>query len=88
MIEMWAKAVRKAGTFDTAKVVAAMETFRSEKVLAGARTFTKTLHHQNRAPYLIVETTNGKPAVADKWTISEPVPMDVLFGKRYKYISR
>ena len=88
MIEMWAKAVRKAGTFDTAKVVAAMETFKSEKVLAGARTFTKTLHHQNRAPYLIVETTNGKPAVADKWTISEPVPMDVLFGKRYKYISR
>ncbi len=88
MVEMWAKAVRMAGTFETDAVVAALETFRSEPVLAGARTFTNTLHHQNFAPYLIVETTNGKPAVVDTFQISEPVPMDVLFGKRYKYISR
>ncbi len=88
MVEMWAKAVRMAGTFETDAVVAALETFRSVPVLAGARTFTSTLHHQNFAPYLIVETTDGKPAVVDQFQISEPVPMDVLFGKRYKYISR
>ena len=88
LIEMWAKAVRMAGTFDTEKVVAALETFKGEPVLVGARTFTNKLHHQNLAPYLVVETTNGKPAVVGDWTISEAVPMDVLFGKRYKYIAR
>ena len=69
-------------------MVAELENFRAEPVLSGARTFSKTLHHQNHAPYLIVETTNGKPKVVDKWLISEPVPMDVLFGKKYKYIAR
>jgi branched-chain amino acid transport system substrate-binding protein len=88
MVEMWAKAVKRAGTFDSAKVVAELEKFKNEPVLAGTRTFTKTLHHQNYAPYLIVETTNGKPKVVESFLISEPVPMDVLFGKRYKYIAR
>jgi len=88
VFEMWAKAVEKAGTFDSDAVVEALESFRDEPVLVGTRTFTKTLHHQARAPYLIVETTNGKPAVVDEWTISEAVPMDVLFGKRYDHIAR
>ncbi|MDF1730084.1 MAG: ABC transporter substrate-binding protein [Minwuia sp.] len=88
VIEMWARAVEKAGTFDTDAVIAAMETFREEPFLIGTRTFTNILHHQDRAPYLIVETTNGKPAVAADFTISEPVPLDVLFGKRYSYIAR
>ncbi|MDF1736785.1 MAG: ABC transporter substrate-binding protein [Minwuia sp.] len=88
VIEMWARAVEKAGTFETDAVVAAMETFREEPFLIGTRTFTNILHHQDRAPYLIVETTNGKPAVAADYTISEPVPLDVLFGKRYSYIAR
>jgi len=88
VFEMWAKAVEMAGTFDSDAVVEALESFRDEPVLVGTRTFTKTLHHQARAPYLIVETTNGKPAVVDEWTISEAVPMDVLFGKHYDYIAR
>jgi branched-chain amino acid transport system substrate-binding protein len=88
VVEMWARAVEKAGTFETDAVVAAMETFRDEPFLIGTRTFTNILHHQNSGPYLIVETTDGKPAVADSFTISEPVPLDVLFGKRYGYIAR
>lgn len=88
VFEMWAKAVEKAGTFDSDAVVAALESFNEEPVLVGTRTFTKELHHQARAPYLIVETTNGKPHVVDQWTISEPVPMDVLFGRQYKYIAK
>lgn len=88
VFEMWAKAVEMAGTFDSDAVVEALESFQDEPVLVGTRTFTKTLHHQARAPYLIVETTNGKPAVVDEWTISEAVPMDVLFGKHYDYIAR
>jgi branched-chain amino acid transport system substrate-binding protein len=88
LIEMWAKAVEKAGTFDGDAVVEALESFRDEPVLVGTRTFTSELHHQNRAPYLIVETTNGKPAVAGSWTISEPVPLNVLFGKEYDYVAK
>jgi len=88
VFEMWAKAVEKAGTFESDAVVEALENFRNEPVLVGTRTFSKTLHHQAQAPYLIIETTNGQPAVVDDWTISEPVPMDVLFGKRYSYIAR
>ncbi len=88
VVEMWARAVERAGTFETDAVVAEMEKFRDEPFLIGTRTFTTELHHQNYAPYLIVETTNGQPAVADSHTISEPVPMDVLFGKRYEYIAR
>ena len=88
VFEMWAKAVEMAGTFDSDAVVEALESFRNEPVLVGTRTFTKTLHHQAQAPYLIIETTNGQPAVVESWTISEAVPMDVLFGKRYEYIAR
>jgi branched-chain amino acid transport system substrate-binding protein len=88
VVEMWARGVEKAGTFDTDAVVAAMETFKDEPFLVGTRTFTAELHHQNYAPYLMVETTDGKPHVADEFTISEPVPMDVLLGKRYTYIAR
>ena len=88
VVEMWARAVEKAGTFDSDAVVAAMESFKDEPFLIGTRTFTGALHHQNYAPYLIVETTDGKPAVVAEHTISEPVPMDVLFGKRYEYIAR
>jgi branched-chain amino acid transport system substrate-binding protein len=50
----------------------------NEPTLFGPRTFTSELHHQNKARYLIVETTAGKPGVIDEWTISEPVPMDAL----------
>jgi branched-chain amino acid transport system substrate-binding protein len=88
VIEMWARAVERAGTFETDAVVAELEKFKDEPFLIGTRTFTSKLHHQNYAPYLIVETTDGKPKVADDHTISEPVPMDVLFGKRYSYIAR
>jgi branched-chain amino acid transport system substrate-binding protein len=88
VIEMWARAVEKAGTFDTDAVIAAMETFDQEPFLIGTRTFTDKLHHQDRAPYLIVETTNNQPKVVEQFMISEKVPMDVNFGKRYEYIAR
>lgn len=88
VIEMWARAVERAGTFDSAAVVAEMQKFNEEPFLIGTRTFSTELHHQNRAPYLVIETTGGQPAVAASHTISEPVPMDVNFGQRYEYIAR
>jgi hypothetical protein len=32
------------------------------------------------ARLLIQEITDGKFAVVDEWTISEPVPREILFG--------
>ncbi|MBO9098460.1 MULTISPECIES: ABC transporter substrate-binding protein [unclassified Rhizobium] len=81
MIDVWAKAVQRAGTTDADAVVAELEKMKDEPTLFGPRTFTAELHHQNKARYLIVETKNGKPGVVGNWTISEPVPMEALVKK-------
>ncbi|ADZ69164.1 ABC transporter substrate-binding protein [Polymorphum gilvum] len=75
MVDVWAKAVERAGTTEAGAVVAELEKMRDEPTLFGPRTFTSELHHQNRARYLIVETSNGKPGVVDEWTISEAIPV-------------
>ena len=75
MIDVWAKAVERAGTTETTAVVAELEKMDKEPTLFGPRTFTHELHHQNQARYLIVETNAGKPAVVDEWTISEAIPV-------------
>jgi branched-chain amino acid transport system substrate-binding protein len=75
MIDVWAKAVERAGTTETAAVVAELEKMVNEPTLFGPRTFTSELHHQNQARYLIVETNAGKPGVVDEWTISKPIPV-------------
>jgi branched-chain amino acid transport system substrate-binding protein len=85
LIDVWAKAVERAGTFDAEAVVGELEKFRNEPTIFGPRTFTKELHHQNQGRYLIAEVTDGKYRIIDEWTISEPVPMDVLFGKGFGY---
>ena len=78
MIDVWAKAVERAGTTETSAVVAELEKMNGEPTLFGPRTFTSELHHQNQARYLIVETNAGKPGVVDEWTISEPLPLAEL----------
>jgi branched-chain amino acid transport system substrate-binding protein len=81
LIDVWAKAVERAGTTDAAAVVAELEKMNDEPTLFGPRTFTSEIHHQNRGRYLIVETKAGKPGVVDEWTISERIPVDYLVSK-------
>jgi branched-chain amino acid transport system substrate-binding protein len=81
LIDVWAKAVERAKTTETAAVVAELEKMKDEPTLFGPRTFTKDLHHQNRGRYLIVETKGGKPTVVDSWTISDAIPVDYLASK-------
>lgn len=81
LIEVWARAVERAKSVDSAKVVAELERFRDEPTLFGSRTFTHDIHHQNRARLLIAEVKQGKPGVVDQWTISKPVPLDVLLKR-------
>lgn len=78
-LQLWAKAVEKAGTTDAAKVVAVMNTFRDEPTILGPRTFTSELHIQDRAPYYITEICNGKGKVVDHWRVSEAPPKEVLY---------
>ena len=49
-----------------------------EPTTFGPRSFSSEIHHQNSAEMQIVEITNGTPGVIGSWTISEPVPLDVL----------
>lgn len=78
MIDVWSKAVERAGTTDAGAVVAELEQMRDEPTLFGPRTFTSELHHQNRARYHIIKVTDGKPAFLESWTLSEAVPMEAL----------
>jgi branched-chain amino acid transport system substrate-binding protein len=79
VLELWAKAVQKAGTTDTAKVVAVMNTFKDEPTVLGVRSFSDKLHIQDRAPYMVVEIADKKGKVLEPWRISQAVPNDVLY---------
>jgi branched-chain amino acid transport system substrate-binding protein len=75
MIDVWAKAVERAGTTETSAVVAELEKMKDEPTLFGPRSFSAELHHQNSADYRIIDIEGGKPAVVDSWKISEPIPV-------------
>ena len=81
LIDVWAKAVERAGSTEADAVVAELEKMKDEPTLFGPRTYNAEIHHQNRGRYLIVETKGGKPGVVDEWTISEPIPVDYLSSK-------
>lgn len=81
MVDLWAKAVQRAGTLDTSEVVAELEKMDDEQTIFGPRSFSNTIHHQNQAKMLISEINNGKPGIVDQWTISTAVPLDVLLKR-------
>lgn len=80
LVDLWAKAVERAGTLDGAAVTAELEKMQGEPTALGPRSFSSELHHQNVAEMQIIEITDGSPQVVDQWTISEPVPLEVLLG--------
>lgn len=80
LMDLWAKAVERAGTLDGAAVTAELEKMKGENTAFGPRSFSEELHHQNSAEMQIIEITDGKPAVVDNWTISQPVPLNVLLN--------
>ena len=80
LIDLWAKAVERAGSLEGTAVTAELEKMRGEATAFGPRTFTGELHHQNAAEMQIIEITKGTPAAVDSWTISEAVPLEVLLN--------
>lgn len=78
-LDLWARAVEKAGSTDAASVVATMEQYKEEMTMIGPRTFTSELHIQADVPMQILKYENGKPKVIEQYRVSEPVPFEVLF---------
>lgn len=78
LVDLWAKAVERAGSVDGAAVTAELEKMKGEATVFGPRSFSDALHHQNSANMQIIEISDAKPGVVDSWTISAPVPLDVL----------
>lgn len=77
-IQLWAKAVEKAQTFDSAAVVDVMNGFKNEPSLLGPRSFSADLHIQNQIPFLVTDIADGKSKVIDQYTMANPIPLDVL----------
>jgi branched-chain amino acid transport system substrate-binding protein len=78
-MQLWGKAVEKAGTTDATKVVPIMEQYKDEMSFMGPRTFTSKFHIQTNAPLQIIKYTDGKPKDIDKYRITEEIPVKVLF---------
>ena len=77
VIEAFALAVKRAGSTDGAKIVAALETFRGEKLLVGPTTFTKDLHINLGRGQLIMRVEGGKHR-AIEWYTPKQVPKPKL----------
>ena len=78
-MQLWGKAVEKAGTTDATKVVPIMEQYKDEMTFMGPRTFTSKFHIQTNVPMQIIKYTDGKPKDIDKYRIAEDIPVKVLF---------
>jgi branched-chain amino acid transport system substrate-binding protein len=78
-LQLWAKAVSSAKTTKAEDVVAQIETYTNEPTILGPRTFSKLLHIQVQTPLTITELSNGKQSAAGEYTITAPIPNDVLY---------
>ncbi len=80
-VQMWAKAVERAGTTEAGAVVAEMEKFKDEPTLLGPRSFTAEQHIQSRFPFLVTEANGGKIKWIDQWTVNKDISMNLLLGQ-------
>lgn len=80
-LDLWAKAVEKAGSPDGAAVAAVLNTMQDEQTFIGPRSFTSELHIQTNAELLILSHGDGKVQVAGKYRLPAAIPQDVLFGR-------
>jgi branched-chain amino acid transport system substrate-binding protein len=78
-LELWAKAVEKAGTLDADKVVAVLNTYHDEPTILGPRSFSPKLHIQDQSPLFVVSISNRTGKVVDSWRVSEAIPNEVLY---------
>src|SRR5690606_13096064 len=78
-LDLWARAVEKAGTFDSKEVLAVMNSYKDEPTFIGPYSYTPRLHIQDAPELLIVEIQNGKLASVTPTLRGEPLPESVLY---------
>lgn len=75
LIQAWARAAEKAGSFDADKVAAVLDTFKDEDLVIGPTTFTPELHIETTRPMTIVQAKDGKFTAVGKFA-AETVHLD------------
>ena len=70
-VQSFAIAIERAGTVDTAAVAAELDKFTQEDLLIGPTTYTPTCHIPSQRPLLIIEYTDGQPAVVEQRSVRE-----------------
>jgi len=73
VIEAWARAVERAGTFDTDAVRAELDKFAAEPLLIGKTSYTPELHINIDRPMLIMKIVNGKHEPVGRY-VTEKLP--------------
>ena len=79
VIQAWERAVKRAGTVQSDKVLAELQKFREESLMAGPYTFTKELHIQLNQPRVMMEVQNGKPRAIGSYRNKWIPPQALLF---------
>lgn len=79
VIEQWARAVEKAGTTESDKVLEVLETFDGEEFTIGPTTFTSELHIQTKRPYLVMGVENGSFRSVELYSNEIEPTMNLLF---------
>lgn len=75
VIQAWADAVRKAGTFDAAKVASALESFKNEPTVLGPESFTPEVHIDFHRQVRIMQIQDGKDSFLTLWTVQKTPPL-------------
>jgi branched-chain amino acid transport system substrate-binding protein len=76
LIEAWALAVKRAGTFDTKPVVAELEKFKNEDLLAGLTSFSKDAHLQLNRTIVVMQVQDGKFSAIGTYQNKNVPPLD------------
>ena len=75
VIEAWAEAVRRAGTFDTDAVRAELDKFTEEPFLVGSTTYTPELHINVDRPMTVIRIQDGVPAAVGSFGAEQHPPV-------------
>lgn len=75
LIQAWAKAAEKAGSFDADKVSAVLDTFSKEALAIGPTTYSAQVHIETTRPMTIIESKDGKFGAVGKFA-AETVHLD------------
>jgi branched-chain amino acid transport system substrate-binding protein len=71
LIQSWAAAVKKAGTFESKAVAEALEGLREEPTDLGPVSFSENLHHNVDRVYRLMEVQNGESRFVKEITVDE-----------------